>query len=70
MTWSTFWDSLADHTCLQESSRAVTYKEGAEMARKLQTLFVECSAKTNVGVKEAFEELVTKVRTSMMYVTT
>lgn len=40
------------------------------MARKLQTLFVECSAKTNVGVKEAFEELVTKVRTSMMYVTT
>ncbi|KAI7880973.1 ras-domain-containing protein [Lichtheimia hyalospora FSU 10163] len=45
----------------KESSRAVTYKEGAEMARKLQTLFVECSAKTNVGVKEAFEELVTKV---------
>ena len=40
----------------------MTYKEGAEMARKLQTLFVECSAKTNVGVKEAFEELVTKVR--------
>ncbi|KAI9269279.1 ras family-domain-containing protein [Phascolomyces articulosus] len=45
----------------KESSRAVTYKEGAAMARKLQTLFIECSAKTNVGVKEAFEELVTKI---------
>lgn len=31
------------------------------MARKLQTLFIECSAKTNVAVKDAFEELVTKV---------
>ena len=31
------------------------------MARKLQTLFIECSAKTNTGVQEAFEELVTKV---------
>ncbi|KAI9322575.1 ras family-domain-containing protein [Dichotomocladium elegans] len=45
----------------KESSRAVSYKEGAEMARKLQTLFIECSAKTKIGVKEAFEELVTKV---------
>ncbi|KAG2206420.1 hypothetical protein INT45_003905 [Circinella minor] len=45
----------------KESSRAVTYKEGATMARKLQTLFIECSAKTNTGVQEAFEELVTKI---------
>ncbi|KAI8143901.1 small GTPase superfamily [Fennellomyces sp. T-0311] len=45
----------------KESSRAVTTKEGAEMARKLQTLFIECSAKTNAGVQEAFEELVTKI---------
>ncbi|KAI9476610.1 ras family-domain-containing protein [Zychaea mexicana] len=45
----------------KESSRAVTYKEGAAMARKLQTLFIECSAKTNVGVREAFEELVIKI---------
>lgn len=39
----------------------MTYKEGAEMARKLQTLFIECSAKTNTGVKDVFEELVRKV---------
>ncbi|CAO3642537.1 unnamed protein product [Cunninghamella blakesleeana] len=45
----------------KESARVVTYKEGAELARKLQTLFVECSAKTNFGVEEAFEELVTKI---------
>ncbi|KAI9306702.1 P-loop containing nucleoside triphosphate hydrolase protein [Cunninghamella echinulata] len=45
----------------KESSRVVTYQEGAELARKLQTLFVECSAKTNFGVEEAFEELVTKI---------
>jgi GTPase SAR1 family protein len=40
----------------------VEYKEGQEMARKLQTLFLECSAKTKVGVEKAFEELVTKVK--------
>ncbi|CAO3663179.1 unnamed protein product [Umbelopsis vinacea] len=45
----------------KESSRVVTYKEGAAMAQKLQTLFVECSAKTKVGVQEAFEELVQKI---------
>jgi hypothetical protein len=55
----------------KESSRVVTYKEGAAMAQKLQTLFVECSAKTKVGVQEAFEELVQKVigeRTFIGYV--
>ena len=40
----------------------MTYKDGAAMAQKLQTLFVECSAKTKVGVQEAFEELVQKVK--------
>ncbi|KAL1929950.1 hypothetical protein VTP01DRAFT_1104 [Rhizomucor pusillus] len=45
----------------KESSRAVTYKEGADLARKLQTLFIECSAKTNTGVKDVFEELVRKI---------
>ncbi|KAH8548552.1 ras family-domain-containing protein [Umbelopsis sp. PMI_123] len=45
----------------KESSRVVTYKEGAAMAQKLQTLFIECSAKTKVGVQEAFEELVQKI---------
>ncbi|CAO3618944.1 unnamed protein product [Mucor hiemalis] len=45
----------------KESSRVVTYEEGANFARKLSTLFVECSAKTKVGVKQAFEELVEKI---------
>ncbi|KAG0180088.1 Ras- protein Rab-18 [Apophysomyces sp. BC1021] len=53
----------------KESSRVVDYeevgwptlKEGAALARKLQTLFIECSAKTKVGVREAFEELVSKI---------
>ncbi|KAI9492138.1 P-loop containing nucleoside triphosphate hydrolase protein [Zychaea mexicana] len=45
----------------KDGSRVVSYKEGAELARKLQTLFIECSAKTKVGVKEAFEELVEKI---------
>ncbi|ORZ23046.1 ras family-domain-containing protein [Absidia repens] len=45
----------------KESSRVVTYQEGADLARRLQTLFVECSAKTKIGVEEAFEELVTKI---------
>jgi GTPase SAR1 family protein len=40
----------------------VTYQEGADLARRLQSLFVECSAKTKIGVEEAFEELVTKVK--------
>lgn len=37
------------------------------MAQKLQTLFVECSAKTKVGVQEAFEELVQKVKNIIMF---
>ncbi|KAL1928823.1 hypothetical protein VTP01DRAFT_2609 [Rhizomucor pusillus] len=45
----------------KESSRVVSYEEGAALAQKWQTLFIECSAKTKVGVKEAFEELVTKI---------
>ncbi|KAI8891405.1 hypothetical protein K501DRAFT_319396 [Backusella circina FSU 941] len=43
------------------SSRVVSYDEGATLARKLQSMFVECSAKTKIGVEEAFEELVTKI---------
>lgn len=43
----------------------MSYEEGAALAQKWQTLFIECSAKTKVGVKEAFEELVTKVHTKI-----
>ncbi|KAG1170605.1 hypothetical protein G6F70_007517 [Rhizopus microsporus] len=45
----------------KESARVVSYEEGLNFARKLQTLFVECSAKTKVGVRQAFEELVEKI---------
>ena len=63
--WIRFVDAL-NYTILetykvQDGSRVVSYQEGAALARKLQTLFIECSAKTKIGVKEAFEELVEKV---------
>ncbi|KAK9763660.1 Ras- protein Rab-18 [Basidiobolus ranarum] len=45
----------------KESSRVVSRKEGAEYAKKMQTLFIECSAKTKVGVHQAVEELVRKI---------
>ena len=46
---------------IQESSREVSKQEGQELARKLQTLFVECSAKTKLGVQQAFDELVQQI---------
>ncbi|KAG5457947.1 MAG: ras-related protein rab-18-like protein, partial [Olpidium bornovanus] len=45
----------------QESDRQVSRQEGVDFARKLQTLFIESSAKTRVGVKQTFEELVQKI---------
>ncbi|KAF9581829.1 Ras- protein Rab-18 [Lunasporangiospora selenospora] len=45
----------------KESSREVSKQEGQEFARKLQTLFVECSAKTKFGVQQAFDELVQQI---------
>ncbi|KAJ1820659.1 Ras- protein Rab-18-B [Coemansia sp. S610] len=45
----------------KESERQVPRKEGAEYARKHQTLFLECSAKTKIGVQQAVEELVNKI---------
>jgi Ras-related protein Rab-18 len=39
----------------------VTRSEGEELARKSGTLFIETSAKTTTGVRDAFEELVQKV---------
>lgn len=45
----------------KESERQVSRKEGAEYARKHQTLFLECSAKTKIGVQQAMEELVCKI---------
>ncbi|KAJ2785305.1 hypothetical protein H4R18_000629 [Coemansia javaensis] len=45
----------------KESERQVTRREGAEYARRLQALFLECSAKTRTGVQQAIEELASKI---------
>lgn len=45
----------------KEFSRQVTTEEGQKFADRMGTLFVECSAKTNVGVSDAFKELVQQV---------
>ncbi|XP_062148025.1 ras-related protein RABC1-like [Alnus glutinosa] len=45
----------------KESDRVVTKKEGINFAREYGCLFTECSAKTQVNVKQCFEELVLKV---------
>ena len=47
------------------ATRAVSREEGQELARSLGTIFFECSAKTKVGVQNAFEELQLKVRISL-----
>ncbi|CAI2168222.1 6872_t:CDS:2 [Funneliformis geosporum] len=45
----------------KEGQRVISRKEAEAYARKSHTLFLECSAKTRYGVKEAFEELVRKI---------
>ena len=41
--------------------REVTKKEGEAFAKKMGTLFIETSAKTTVGVRDAFVEVVRKI---------
>jgi len=50
------------HLGAQEAEREVSRDEGAAFARKHGCLFVETSAKANVAVGQAFEELVRKAR--------
>jgi Ras-related protein Rab-18 len=45
----------------REDDRAVAESEGTAFAAKHGMLFVECSAKTQVGVQQVFEELVRKI---------
>lgn len=45
----------------ESSTRQVTREEGLEFARKMGTLFIESSAKTRQGVKEAFTEVNRKI---------
>ncbi len=47
--------------CTQESQRQVSREQGQEFARQHGGLFVETSAKTNLAVSQAFEELVLKI---------
>jgi len=45
----------------KEFSRQVSTTEGQQFAQRMNSLFVEASAKTSVGVKEAFEDVVAKI---------
>jgi Ras-related protein Rab-18 len=45
----------------KESSREVTTSEGEAYARSMDSLFVEASAKTGVGVTEMFRVVVEKI---------
>jgi len=45
----------------KEFSRQVSYSEGQQFAQRMGSLFVEASAKTSVGVREAFQEVVEKI---------
>jgi len=43
------------------AEREVTKEEGMKFARKKAMLYIECSAKTKVGIQQTFEELVQKI---------
>jgi len=45
----------------KEYSRQVPTSEGQAFATRMDSLFIEASAKTAVGVREAFEEVVSKI---------
>lgn len=49
-------------------SREVSTKEGEDYARRMGCLFLECSAKANLGVEEAFKELVLRVRLDPLHI--
>ncbi|KAK5579408.1 hypothetical protein RB653_009091 [Dictyostelium firmibasis] len=46
---------------IDKENREVTREEGAEFAKKKAMLFIECSAKSKVGIQQAFEELAQKI---------
>ncbi|KAF8530046.1 ras-domain-containing protein [Hysterangium stoloniferum] len=52
---------LSTEANLLEFSRAVSEAEGRKFAESQGSLFLEVSAKTNIGVREAFLEVVEKV---------
>jgi len=46
---------------IDQEEREVSKEEGDAFAREKATLFIECSAKTKVGIEQAFAEVVTKI---------
>lgn len=46
---------------IDSADRAITRDDGFRFAKKHRTMFIETSAKTNEGVRDAFEEVVRKV---------
>lgn len=46
---------------IDQEPREVSKAEGDAFAREHATLFIECSAKTKVGIEQAFAEVVTKI---------
>jgi len=48
-------------TPFQENSRQVSTNEGSTFASRQNALFVEASAKTAIGVRDVFEELVARI---------
>lgn len=46
---------------IDKPNREVTKNEGLDFARERAMLFIECSAKNRIGVKQAFDEVTTKI---------
>jgi Ras-related protein Rab-18 len=46
---------------IDKEGREVSRETGAAFARERAMVFIECSAKTKLGIQQAFEELVHKV---------
>ncbi|KYQ88373.1 Rab GTPase [Tieghemostelium lacteum] len=46
---------------IDKENREVSREEGEEFAKKKAMFFIECSAKTKIGIQQAFEELAHKI---------
>jgi Ras-related protein Rab-18 len=46
---------------IDKSDRVVLKEEGQQYAKDMSALFIECSAKSKIGIDQAFEEMVRKI---------